>query len=360
MAVELVSKGAQDVYLTGNPEVSFFRQNYKRHTNFAMREVQLNPLGGLATNSEISLKIPSKGDLLSHMWIDLGLGTVTSSALNSNACGISADSDANPAIFELYIGGQLVDRQDAFFAVQYWQKFLNDSSVKNDAIHGTSSAGTLSWKYANWLPLHFFFCDSVYLPLVALQYHEVEVRIKFSSDDSNSLLSKLKFYANYILLDTDERAAFVNADHEILIEQVQRITFDSNKFNLGLLNHPVKSLHWGLASATGLKTENVQLYLNGTEIFGTPMPDKYFTQVQGYYYSEFSSDPLRYSNSSLKMLSFALKANKHQPCGTCNFSRLDTATLTMTVTGGTLNYLHAVNFNILRIKKGMAGLAFSN
>jgi hypothetical protein len=363
MAVELVSKGAQDVYLTGNPEVSFFRQNYKRHTNFAMREVQLSPLGTLAASSEISLKIPSKGDLLSHIWIDLGLGTVTSDgtfAPDSNACGISADSDANPAQFELYIGGQLIDRQDAFFAVQHWQKFLNDSSVKNDAIYGTSSAGTLSWKYANWLPLHFFFCDSLYLPLVALQYHEVEVRVKFSPDDSNSLLSKLKFYANYIMLDTDERAAFVNADHELLIEQVQRITFDSGKFNLGLLNHPVKSLHWGLPSANGLKTDNVQLYLNGTEIFSTPMPNKYFTQVQGYYYSEFSSDPLRYSNSSLKMLSFALKANKHQPCGTCNFSRLDTATLSMTVTGGTLSYLHAVNFNILRIKKGMAGLAFSN
>jgi hypothetical protein len=363
MAVELVSKGAQDVYLTGNPEVSFFRQNYKRHTNFAMREVQLNPLGGLATNSEISLKIPSKGDLLSHIWIDLGLGTVTSSNAFSNACGISADSEASPAQFELYIGGQLIDRQDAFFAVQHWQKYLNDASVKNDAIHGTSGSvtpGVLSWKFANWIPLHFFFCDSVYLPLVALQYHEVEVRIKFSPDDSNSLLSKLKFYASYIMLDTDERAAFVNTDHDLLIEQVQRITYDSGKFNLGLLNHPVKSLHWGIASATGLKTENVQLYLNGTEIFGVPMPDKYFTQVQGYYYSEYSSDPLRYSNSSLKMLSFALKANKHQPCGTCNFSRLDTATLNMTVTGGTLNFLHAVNFNILRIKKGMAGLAFSN
>ncbi len=360
MAVELVSKGAQDVYLTGNPEVSFFRQNYKRHTNFAIREVQLNPLGTLATNSEISLKIPNKGDLLGHIWIDLGLGTVTSSAANSNACGISADSDASPAQFELYIGGQLVDRQDAFFAVQIWQKFLNDSSVKNDAIYGTSSAGTLSWKYANWIPLHFFFCDSVYLPLVALQYHEVEVRVRFSPDDSNSLLSQLKFYANYILLDTDERAAFVNTDHELLVEQVQRITFDSGKFNLGLLNHPVKALFWGLPSATGLTTNNVQLYLNGTETFNLPMPNKYFTQVQGYYFSEFSSDPLRYSNSSLKMLSFALKANKHQPCGTCNFSRMDTATLSMTVTNGTLNFLHAVNFNILRIKKGMAGLAFSN
>ena len=361
MAVELVSKGAQDVYLTGNPEVSFFRQTYKRHSNFAMREFQLNPLGTLATSGEISLKIPNKGDLLSHIWIDLGLGTVTSSQANSNACGISADSDSSPASFDLYIGGQLVDRQDAFFAVQHWQKYLNDSSVKADAVFGVNTTGTSSWKYANWIPLHFFFCDSVYLPLVALQYHEVEVRVKFSPDAANpTIIPNLKFYANYILLDTDERSYFVNIDHELLIEQVQRITFNSNKFDLGLLNHPIKSLHWGKAGGDNLKTDNVQLYLNGTEIYGTPMPDKFFSQVQGYYYSEYSSPELRNPASSLKMLSFALKANKHQPCGSCNFSRMDTASLAMTVTGGTLNYLHAVNFNILRIKKGLAGVAFSN
>lgn len=364
MACELVSKGVQDVYLTGNPEVSFFKQNYKRHTNFAMREFQLNPLGSLTTNSQITLKIPNKGDLLGHIWIDLGLGTVTSSNAFSNACGISADSESSPAIFELYIGGQFVDRQDAFFMAQHWQKYLSDSSAKGDAIYGTSGAvtsGVKSWKFANWMPLHFFFCDSVYLPLIALQYHEVEVRITFSPDDSASLLSKLKFYANYIVLDTDERSAFVNTDHELLVEQVQRITANGNKFDLSLLNHPVKSLHWGIASADGFYTDNVQLYLNGTEIYGVLMPDKFFNQVQGYYNSEASSPLLRNSESSLKMLSFALKACKHQPCGTCNFSRIDSAVLSMSsVSGGTLNFLHAVNFNILRIKKGMAGLAFSN
>jgi hypothetical protein len=364
MAVELVSKGAQDVYLTGNPEVSFFRQTYKRYSNFAIREVQLTPLGSLSVNSEISLKIPNKGDLLGHIWIDLGLGTVASAGDTSNACGISADSDTGSAQFDLYIGGQLIDRQDASFAVQHWQKYLADSSAKNAAIIGTGGKGTdigvQSWKYSNWLPLHFFFCDSVYLPLVALQYHEVEVRVKFSADDSSSLLSNLKFFANYIQLDTDERAAFVNTDHELLIEQVQRISFETNKFNLGLLNHPVKSLHWGIASADGLKTSNNQIYLNGTEIFNVPMPGRMFNQIAGYYYSEYAADALRNSNSSLHMHSFALKASKHQPCGTCNFSRIDTATFNMTVMGGTLNYLYAVNFNVLRIKKGLAGLAFSN
>ena len=125
-------------------------------------------------------------------------------------------------------------------------------------------------------------------------------------------------------------------------------------------------------NVTNLSTSDVQIYLNGTELFGTPLPDKFFTQVQGYYHSEHASELLKGSvtsnagagsgGSSLKMYSFAMKANKHQPTGTCNFSRLDNAHMVIgTVTAAPTNfYLYAVNFNVLRIKQGMGGLAFSN
>jgi len=338
MAVELVSRGAQDVYLTGTPEVSFFRQNYRRYTNFAQRNIKLDFIGNLAASSEVSIKIPNKGDLLSYMWLDLDSGTAA-------ATGILCGDATSSAVFELWIGGQLIDRQDAFFMVRHWNKYLADSAAKPAA---ASSAGVVT--ATNWLPLHFFFCDSVALPLISLQYHEVEVRIKFASSGDPSAI---KFYANYIMLDTDERAAFVNMDHEILIEQMQKIGYSGNKFDLSLFNHPVKSLHWNDSTSTG----EVQMYLNGTEIFNTTVPKKFFNQVQGYYHSEYWNTELTAQNSELYMYSFALKASKHQPCGSCNFSRIDTGTLNVT---GTLNYLYGVNFNVLRIKKGLAGLAFSN
>jgi hypothetical protein len=161
---------------------------------------------------------------------------------------------------------------------------------------------------------------------------------------------------------------------ELLIEQVQRISpIDSSnkKFDLSYFNHPVKCLLWGNPgtdpSLSNLQTSDVQLYLNGTEMFNSVMPNIYFTQVNGYYHSEFGTELLKGSNggdtgSNLKMYSFALKANKHQPCGTCNFSRLDNGALTF---GTILNapspfYLYAVNFNVLRIKDGVGGLMFSN
>jgi hypothetical protein len=348
MAVELVSRGAQDVYLTGNPEVSFFRQNYKRYTNFAQRNVKLDFIGAMTASSEVYVKIPNKGDLLSYIWLDLGTGDGAGDATDS---GLNCDDETNSATIELWIGGQLIDRQDAFFMAQHWNKYLADCGSKPAAASDLGDVTT-----SDWFPLHFFFCDSVPLPLVSLQYHEVEVRIKFA----NSNPSKVKFYANYIMLDTDERAAFVNMDHEILIEQMQKIGYSGNKFDLSLFNHPVKSLHFSSVTAGLSIVEGIQLYLNGTETFNTEMPKKFFNQVQGYYHSEFWNAELTKQTSELYMYSFALKASKHQPCGTCNFSRIDTGALNISCTGGTLSYLYAVNFNILRIKKGLAGLAFSN
>jgi hypothetical protein len=358
--VDLVAKGVQDAYLTGKPEVSFFRQSYKRHTNFASKPVQLDPMGTIASNSEITLKISNKGDLLSYIWMDLGTNTIGGPGIGSNT--------VSPAIFELYIGGQFVDRQDATFMALHWQKFLVDSGAKAMAIMTSSendSGIRSNMLSSTFLPLHFFFCDSYPLPLIALQYHEVEIRVKFASGAPGNV----KFYANYIMLDTDERDYFVNRDHDMLIEQVQRLPATGGSdtapvFDLSLLNHPVKSLHWTDPTDNAYNTGNVMIYLNGTQLFENPMNDKYFTHIQGYYHSEHASELLKGGTGggqALKMYSFAQKASKHVPTGTCNFSRLDNAE--MKISGATASnnvILHAVNFNVLRIKKGMAGIAFSN
>jgi hypothetical protein len=360
--VELVAKGVQDVHLTGQPEVSFFRQTFKRHTNFAMTTVRLNPIGG---GSEHVIKLVNKGDLLGYVWVDLGAtATLAGAAVAANT--------ASPASFELWIGGQMIERQDAFYMVQLWQKFLVDSGAKAMAMVADDDDATIlaSLLASKWLPLHFFFCDSYYLPLLALQYAEVEIRIQYAATTN---VSDFKYYANYVVLDTDERAAFVDQDLDILIEQVQKITAEGSaaapRFDLNLLNHPVKCLLWGEPDGTQFVTDDVQIYLNGTELFESKLPDKFFTQVQGYYHSEFGSELLKGGSGvvggggALKMYSFALKANRHQPCGTCNFSRLDNASLTIgSVTGGlpTTFNLYAVNYNILRIKKGLAGVAYSN
>lgn len=358
--IDLVAKGVQDVHLTGKPEVSFFRQAYKRHTNFAMKPVKLNIMGNLGARSEVSVKIPTKGDLLSYMWIDLGSGTVA-----------DLDPDTtDPAEFELYIGGQFVDRQDATYLMQIWNKFMCDTGAKTKAMitsEANDDAIRTNLLSSKWFPLHFFFCDHTYLPLVALQYHEVELRIKFKS---TAPPTDIQIFANYILLDTDEREMIAEQDHSLLIEQVQKIYSDGEtttpRFDLNLLNHPVKALFWVNPTATGpLTCNDVQLFLNGTDVFENRMGNLYFTYVQPYYHCEHASELLKGDDVdngvNAKMYSFALKVNKLQPCGTCNFSRLDNGALQMTCTNaGSVFPLYAVNYNILNIRKGMAGVAYSN
>jgi len=371
--VELVAKGVQDAYLTGDPEVSFFHQAYKRHTNFAQKPVPVQYTGTFGPNQQINMKLLNKGDLLGYIWIDLSNTSLQANHLNAST-------------FELYIGGQLIDRQIGDYCLYFWQKFLVDSSAKGFALQGTNqttNAPLTSINVSKWFPLHFFFCDSCYLPLVALQYHEVEIRISCGSDMPTPN-KQPSIFANYIVLDTLERTSISNKEHNLLIEQVQSVLLNSerssssNKFDLSFLNHPVKCLLWGSSSGdtntSYLLTNQVQLYLNGTEIFESPMSDIYFSSVQNYYHSEFASVLMGDSNSTrsqtsdgsggnLKMYSFALKANKHQPCGTCNFSRLDTASLNFgsVIHGNVLHdNLYAVNFNIFRIKDGLGGLAFSS
>ena len=125
------------------------------------------------------------------------------------------------------------------------------------------------------------------------------------------------------------------------------------------------------------------LQLNGQERMGV-QNGKYFSDVQPYQHHTGpalpGSDYLSYlnnlttglelSSTGIYMYSFAIKPEEHQPSGTCNFSRIDTATLVFNIKGDAhLNpdsdetidiRVYAVNYNILRVMSGMGGLAYSN
>ena len=360
--VNLVAKGAQDAFLSGKPEVSFFQSMYKRHTNFAQFPAEFQVTGTKAQNSTVSVPIVRKGDLLSYVWAEC-----------SNAAVAFGVYDVEPSMFRLYVGGQLIEEHDAMYGSKLYTKFLINNSAKGTAIQ--SGNGTLPYdKISNgtFMPLHFSFCDEagLALPLVALQYHDVEIRVNFNHGSGVST----KFYANYIQLDTEERAAMANAPREMLITQVQRIQSESsNVFDLSYFNHPVKALLWTSPDLHGspFTFQTAKLSLNGVDVFD-PMTNVYFSHVQAYHHSSHGNalqagNALATPNATevgtgAWMYSFALKADKYQPCGTCNFSRLDNGQLKFT--GGANEpsnfYLYAVNYNILRIQNGMCGLAFAN
>lgn len=170
--VQLVATGAQDTWLTGKPEISFFRSNYKRYTHYALSTERQIIQGNPSAGSISTIRFEKKGDLLSYVYF---IGKDTTGALIP---GIDWSKVVDK--IELLIGGQVVDTQDITWMTQvepvtgaqnYSQRYLNnDLTGLTNVING-------------FLPLKFFFCKdwSVSLPLVALQYHDVELRITWNS-----------------------------------------------------------------------------------------------------------------------------------------------------------------------------------
>ena len=292
------------------------------------------------------------------------------------------------------------------------KRYAYDKMVGADTGDTTTSTTTL------YVPLEFWFCRNVglALPLIALQYHEVKVKIEFEqlsncivkSDGSTgadtgnfSELKDISLWVDYIFLDTDERRRFAQLSHEYLIEQLQftgteTLGTGSTRVKLNF-NHPCKELVW-VAKAKGTTYRNARWYdysdmdvkddnavvpndkaknpfedailqLNGNDRFAI-RKGSYFNLVQPYqHHTNVTANP------GINVYSFALKPEDHQPSGTLNMSRIDTATLMVTTvdkmqtntgrsSSRTMDYsginIYAVNYNVLRILSGMGGLAYSN
>tara|TARA_B100000902_G_scaffold393316_1_gene447321 strand:- start:811 stop:2733 length:1923 start_codon:yes stop_codon:yes gene_type:complete len=241
--MQLVAYGAQDIYLTGNPQITFFKVVYRRHTNFSMEAIQQTLAGSAAANSTQNCTISRNGDLIHNVWIEDTNGT--------SAEGIIYDYIKR---VDCEIGGQLIDRQTGDWNAVWWNLTTPESKVNGlrNAFIGRTGADTSNCFY---YPLNFWFCRNIglALPLIALQYHEVNLKITYAT---NSVVNSPKVWIDYIYLDTDERRRFAQVSHEYLIEQVQRDTFrgDQKIYDLNF-NHPVKELLF-LNDATATSSES--------------------------------------------------------------------------------------------------------
>jgi hypothetical protein len=407
--MQLVAYGAQDIYLTGNPQITFFKVVYRRHTNFAMESVDQTLNGSAALGNKVTATVSRNGDLVGRMYLEVPL-TIIGNRTGTQFQGVNPGHTVISEV-EVQIGGQQIDKHYG-----HWMEAWVELTEPNDAgsIGLTSGGGT---RFQNMalaggvvqktiaaadtedvnavcrVPLQFWFNRNpgLALPLIALQYHEVKVSITLGNPTGASLTnnSSVQLWADYIYLDTDERRRFAQVSHEYLIEQVQHTSGSTASIDLNF-NHPVKELVWtgNYAAATGIRTglpvANTKLVLNGHDRFAE-RPREYFTQTQ--VWQHHTGTPVQCDNQSLSFVdpanpvesdqdnndaatgkasvdeiavySFALKPEEHQPSGTCNFSRIDNAQLKIAGNSANVN-VYAVNYNVLRVMSGMGGLAYSN
>jgi len=342
---QLVAVGAQDVHLVGQPEVSFFRSTYKRHTNFS-QTVERQVIQGNVSNGGMStVRFERKGDLLNYVY----LMPITSLGTSANEID---DWTTVISKVELLIGGQVIDEQDSVYSTLIAPTLSAAISAKSVG-SGLYTGGT-----SKFYPLRFAFCENwqTALPLISLQYHDVELRITWGAQAQDS---KWEVYANYAYLDTQEREMFASQPQNMLITQVQKAIASNSKIQELNFNHPVKYLAAGDAFAVTMvatDTNKIKLQINGTDVSDFKFADPNYTSVPLYYHtSHGSSTP----GTKLFFYPFCLESGKLQPTGNLNFSRLDSARIINDVANCDKD-IYAVNYNVLRIENGMGGLLYSN
>lgn len=338
---QLIAVGAQDKYIIGKPEISFFSSTFKRHSNFSQSIEKQTIYGAVKNNSMSSVQFERSGDLLGYVYLTLD---DTTQALDSQRWDNIIDK------VELLIGGSVIDSQDSIFT----EKIAIDTFAQNvsKSANGTHP-GVSARSY--FYPLRFFFCEGPQcaLPLVALNYHNVEARIYWGSEASNY---NIEMYANYYYLDNEERGNIASRKHDLLITQVQKNIASNHTTQELYFNHPVKYIASSDTTTDGAltsPTNKVKITINGLDLCTPRWGKPHFIDVMNYYHTNFVTSP------DFFLYCFCLSTSSLQPTGTLNFSRLESVKIVSE--SMPINHpIYAVNYNILRIENGMAGLLYAN
>jgi hypothetical protein len=419
--LQLTVIGKQNEYLSGKPSMTYFKYGYCQHTNFATEAISQSFDGNIDFGKKVTATISRNGDLVNDMILQINLPRL-------NVLSDKKDNGDNYKVnwvncigyrmieyISLEIGGTEIDRHsgewlylNSELSLTDTQKRINNTITHNKLFQVFETSKDIQC----YIPLKFWFCKEIgaAIPLVALQYHEIKVHIKFKSfhdciivekeiNIDTGLITKTQekpkhqriinaqLLCNYIFLDKTERKWFSKNTHKYLIEQVQYNGVDSissNEYKLHLdFNHPCKELIWYATLTQNNQTndwlnfskitnygntygsspnseiiEKATLFLNGHERM-EERDSGYFrlTNVLQFH----SGCP----NNYIYSYPLSLFPEKLQPSGVLNFSVLDEAFLLFkynknhTIPEHNI-HVYSKNYNILVISQGMGGLSFHN
>ena len=398
--VELIARGTQDTYIIGNPQFSFFKSVYKRHTNFAIEPIKQIFTESPDFGKRVTCIIDKKADLLSDIMLELELPELKTYVSWTNNIGCFIIDWV-----ELQFGGEPIDRITGEF-LDIFIDITTPTGKKQplyDMIgkYSTFNNNTQTKALKLLIPIPFWFCRSIEkaLPLISMQYTDIKLIFQFKPFDkcwyklsngetptSTPSITKANLICNFIYLDVFERTKFAKEkNHEYLIEQFQTLNgfhLAENLINANVrlfFNHTIKELFWtyrtniatlyndynNYASITNYGTSNeliiapfteMNLRFNGNDRF-EKLSETFFRLYQPYKHHSSGT------NDYIYMYSFAIHPEDTQPSGTCNFSKLDNITLNLdcsaSIPSGIIN-VYGINYNILRIQNGMSGLMFSS
>ena len=412
--LQLVAQGKQDIYLTGNPQLTFFKLVYRRHTNFAMESMPMYFDGTPAFGQRITCLVPRRGDLLGQVYLQITIPAIIDQVTGQPISYVNSIGHAIIDEISIEIGEQEIDRQTGEW-MEIWTQFTTPASQRealNNMIGRVDGAipPENPGPYELMIPLHFWFCNNPgnYLPLIALQYHPVRINVKlktlqqiFYTADLGNLNCTTQastatpgaqpsflMWGNYVYLDREESRRFVSTSHEYLIDQVQYtpiLSFPGTGNFLSIktdFNNPIRELFWYIQRDYMTQTHEFFNYssLSARDAVPNPPTDllasaliqvdgqdrfeernaTFFRLVQPY--EHHTTTPV---NAFIYNYSFALRPEEAQPSGSLNASRLDSFILNVTLNNTTIPprgpchaRVYATNHNVLRIIDGYGGLLF--
>ena len=308
--MQIAVKGTQDQYLTGNPQITFFKTIHKRYSNFSMESIQQHFNGTIDFGRKLNCTIAKNGDLIHKMYLLVDLPKIDCETSSANKFRWLNWLGHN-IIKEVYIeiGGQIIDQQYGEW-IHIWNELSQSSSKQSGYANLVGNVPRLTQviqgntlnnesnsipEHTLYIPLQFWFCKNpgLALPLIALQYNDVKIGIEFKEvtqccwatgkyKTTPPSISNASLYVDYIYLDTEERRQFASQEHEYLIEQLQYngqeiLNTQSNKIKLNF-NHPVKELVWIVQPIS-----NVDLVY--TENLGGPQTFNFTDAIDSTYFS---------------------------------------------------------------------------
>jgi len=405
--VSVAYVGIQDTFLTGDPQFTYFQRVYKQHTKFAL-EVRDTPIdGSLSFGSQIVCTIPRMGDMIRTMYLRVLLSNVQSAScfsnLTSNVIGYT-DSIGNALIeyADLLIGGQTVQRINGEYMEMYSDMWISDSQqAAMAALVGTNynlnsltsnTGGPQTSMYLIPLPFYFYRTDSMAIPLSAITYQEVQIRIQLrplsqlivpsmyapgnTPGDAVASILSMSLPVEFIFLAPAEVNYIKNNQLDYAITQLQQNkqtipageTF--TQMQLTFIN-PVRELYIVIQTATAVNNNDLFNFSNvsGNDILVNINLEfnnetRIMSDIANYLYlrraqplSFHTRSPTRYIYS----YSFSLFPENAEPSGQTNMSRIINKLLNVTINAQSEDVevrVYARNFNILRIHKGLAGVLF--
>jgi len=411
-SIQLIAYGSEDIYLTGDPQITFFIAVYKRHGNFAMEQVRQYFVGKADFGSKAYVELEQKADLVHEMYLNVRLPSLNSRPQDNPDYFVSYVNGIGNALIryvDVEIGGLRIDRHYGQW-LQIYSEFtvVEDKKYAYNVLVGqfeTFDVDSNPGPYDLYVPLQFWFNRNIglSLPLVAIQEQKVRIVFQFNdlSDlwvssngnapgkggEDSSVMTSMSFefaylWVNYIYLDKQERKRFSNCNIEYLIDQLQ-ISTQSINSNEEIITIPftnsVKELIWVIQTddiftqgafkgidffdfSNGEEPEGdtmvtAKIQFNGEDRFEDYRDAVFFRVIQPYQHHT------RVPRNFIYNYSFAIKPEEHQPSGTCNFSMIDRVTLLANFDPRILPKLpqlniYGVNYNVLRIQGGSIGLLY--